>query len=147
MAKALGNGMPIGACWARREVAAAFEPGDHATTFGGQPLATAAARDGARRSWSARTCRPAPTRAGEPSWPRGSARSTASSTSAGLGLLLGVELDPESSTAVREVAAELLGLGLVVNAVTPDRAAARAQPADHRRRDRPRPSSSIAAAL
>ncbi len=39
MAKALGNGMPIGACWARADVAAAFEPGDHATTFGGQPLA------------------------------------------------------------------------------------------------------------
>src|SRR5690606_30460945 len=44
MAKALGNGMPIGAVWARAEVAAAFEPGDHGTTFGGQPLATAAAR-------------------------------------------------------------------------------------------------------
>jgi acetylornithine/N-succinyldiaminopimelate aminotransferase len=44
MAKALGNGVPIGACWARRDVAAAFEPGDHATTFGGQPLAAAAAR-------------------------------------------------------------------------------------------------------
>ncbi len=44
MAKALGNGVPIGACWARRDVAAAFQPGDHATTFGGTPLATAAAR-------------------------------------------------------------------------------------------------------
>ncbi|MCY3577325.1 MAG: acetylornithine transaminase [bacterium] len=44
MAKALGNGMPIGACWAREEVAAAFEPGDHATTFGGQPLAASAAK-------------------------------------------------------------------------------------------------------
>ncbi|HRW42160.1 MAG TPA: aminotransferase class III-fold pyridoxal phosphate-dependent enzyme, partial [Microthrixaceae bacterium] len=44
MAKALGNGVPIGACWARADVAAAFEPGDHATTYGGQPLATAAAR-------------------------------------------------------------------------------------------------------
>ena len=44
MAKALGNGVPIGACWARRDVAAAFVPGDHATTFGGTPLATAAAR-------------------------------------------------------------------------------------------------------
>ena len=44
MAKALGNGVPIGACWAKAEVASAFEPGDHATTFGGQPLATAAAR-------------------------------------------------------------------------------------------------------
>ncbi|HKY68612.1 MAG TPA: aminotransferase class III-fold pyridoxal phosphate-dependent enzyme, partial [Acidimicrobiales bacterium] len=44
LAKALGNGVPIGACWARAEVADVFEPGDHATTFGGQPLATAAAR-------------------------------------------------------------------------------------------------------
>jgi acetylornithine/N-succinyldiaminopimelate aminotransferase len=43
MAKALGNGMPIGACWARADVAAAFAPGDHATTFGGQPLAARAA--------------------------------------------------------------------------------------------------------
>ena len=44
MAKALGNGMPIGACWAHRDVASAFQPGDHATTYGGQPLATATAR-------------------------------------------------------------------------------------------------------
>ncbi|HEX5585758.1 MAG TPA: acetylornithine transaminase [Acidimicrobiia bacterium] len=43
MAKALGNGVPIGACWARDDVAAAFRPGDHATTFGGQPLAARAA--------------------------------------------------------------------------------------------------------
>src|SRR3954471_6100311 len=43
MAKALGSGVPIGACWARAEVAAAFAPGDHATTFGGQPLAARAA--------------------------------------------------------------------------------------------------------
>ncbi|HLF40901.1 MAG TPA: aspartate aminotransferase family protein, partial [Acidimicrobiia bacterium] len=43
MAKALGNGVPIGACWARREVAEAFSAGDHATTFGGQPLAARAA--------------------------------------------------------------------------------------------------------
>ena len=44
MAKALGNGMPVGACWARAEVAAAFRPGDHGSTFGGQPLAMSAAR-------------------------------------------------------------------------------------------------------
>jgi acetylornithine/N-succinyldiaminopimelate aminotransferase len=44
MAKALGNGMPIGACWARRDVAAAFSAGDHGTTYGGQPLAASAAR-------------------------------------------------------------------------------------------------------
>ncbi|MHB1716192.1 MAG: acetylornithine transaminase [Acidimicrobiales bacterium] len=42
MAKALGNGMPVGACWARRPVAEAFRPGDHGSTFGGQPLAMSA---------------------------------------------------------------------------------------------------------
>ena len=44
MAKSLGNGMPVGACWARAEVAAAFVPGDHGSTFGGQPLAMSAVR-------------------------------------------------------------------------------------------------------
>ena len=43
MAKALGNGVPIGACWARDDVADAFVPGDHATTFGGNPVVCAAA--------------------------------------------------------------------------------------------------------
>jgi len=43
VAKALGNGVPIGACWAKPEVAAAFQPGYHGSTFGGQPLAAAAA--------------------------------------------------------------------------------------------------------
>jgi acetylornithine/succinyldiaminopimelate/putrescine aminotransferase len=49
MAKALGSGVPIGACWARADVAAAFAPGDHATTFGGQPLAARAALATLRR--------------------------------------------------------------------------------------------------
>jgi len=43
MAKALGSGMPIGACWAKEDVAAAFIAGDHGSTFGGQPLAASAA--------------------------------------------------------------------------------------------------------
>ncbi|MHB1929439.1 MAG: aminotransferase class III-fold pyridoxal phosphate-dependent enzyme, partial [Acidimicrobiales bacterium] len=42
-AKALGNGVPIGACWARLEVAEAFVAGDHGSTFGGQPRAASAA--------------------------------------------------------------------------------------------------------
>ncbi|MBR0366358.1 MAG: aminotransferase class III-fold pyridoxal phosphate-dependent enzyme, partial [Clostridia bacterium] len=41
-AKALGGGIPIGAVCAKAEAASAFEPGDHGTTFGGNPLATAA---------------------------------------------------------------------------------------------------------
>lgn len=44
LAKALGNGMPIGALWARADVAAAFVPGDHGSTYSGQPMATSAAR-------------------------------------------------------------------------------------------------------
>ncbi|MCE7883987.1 MAG: acetylornithine/succinylornithine family transaminase [Actinobacteria bacterium ATB1] len=42
-AKALGNGVPIGAVVARDEIAATFGPGDHGSTFGGNPLAAAAA--------------------------------------------------------------------------------------------------------
>ena len=41
-AKALGGGVPIGAVLAKEKFASAFEPGDHGTTFGGNPLATAA---------------------------------------------------------------------------------------------------------
>ncbi len=39
VAKALGNGVPIGACLARGEAAEALGPGSHGTTFGGNPLA------------------------------------------------------------------------------------------------------------
>jgi acetylornithine/N-succinyldiaminopimelate aminotransferase len=42
LAKALGNGFPMGAVVARPEVAEAFQPGAHASTFGGNPLAVAA---------------------------------------------------------------------------------------------------------
>jgi predicted acetylornithine/succinylornithine family transaminase len=42
LAKALGGGVPIGAVVATEEVAGAFQPGDHASTFGGNPLACAA---------------------------------------------------------------------------------------------------------
>ncbi|HZX21676.1 MAG TPA: aspartate aminotransferase family protein [Clostridia bacterium] len=42
LAKALGNGFPIGAVLAIEKVAAAFSPGDHGTTFGGNPLACSA---------------------------------------------------------------------------------------------------------
>ncbi|MBW2514408.1 MAG: acetylornithine transaminase [Deltaproteobacteria bacterium] len=43
LAKALGNGLPIGAMLAREPFASAFSPGAHATTFGGTPIVTAAA--------------------------------------------------------------------------------------------------------
>jgi acetylornithine aminotransferase len=43
LAKGLGNGVPIGACLARGPVAEVFKPGTHGSTFGGNPLACAAA--------------------------------------------------------------------------------------------------------
>ena len=43
MAKGIASGFPMGACAARIEVAEAFEPGDHGSTFGGSNLAMAAA--------------------------------------------------------------------------------------------------------
>jgi acetylornithine/succinyldiaminopimelate/putrescine aminotransferase len=44
LAKALASGLPIGAVIAKQAVAEAFEPGDHASTFGGNPLVAAAAK-------------------------------------------------------------------------------------------------------
>lgn len=43
LAKALGNGMPIGACLARGKAASVFGYGNHGSTFGGNPLACRAA--------------------------------------------------------------------------------------------------------
>ena len=43
LAKAVGNGFPIGVMMATNRVASAFQPGSHASTFGGNPLAMAAA--------------------------------------------------------------------------------------------------------
>jgi acetylornithine/N-succinyldiaminopimelate aminotransferase len=43
LAKALGGGMPIGACLASPDAATGFAPGDHASTFGGGPVPCAAA--------------------------------------------------------------------------------------------------------
>jgi hypothetical protein len=43
LAKGLGSGVPIGACLARGPAAGVFKPGTHGSTFGGNPLACAAA--------------------------------------------------------------------------------------------------------
>jgi acetylornithine/N-succinyldiaminopimelate aminotransferase len=43
LAKGLAGGLPMGACLASPEVASAFQPGDHATTFGGGPVPSVAA--------------------------------------------------------------------------------------------------------
>ena len=115
MAKALGNGVPIGACWARREVAAVMQPGDHATTFGGQPLAAAAAR--AVLAVMEREDAPGrATRAGR-HLAEGLHRLDQVASVRGLGLLLAAEL--AEGIDAREVASAALDAGLVVNGVTP----------------------------
>jgi predicted acetylornithine/succinylornithine family transaminase len=113
MAKALGNGVPIGACWARDDVAAAFVPGDHATTFGGQPLATAAAR--AVLEVMQREDVPARAAAAGERLTKSLESIPAVTSVRGLGLLLAAELDAPRS---REIAAAALEAGLVVNPVT-----------------------------
>jgi predicted acetylornithine/succinylornithine family transaminase len=114
MAKALGNGFPIGAVWARSEVASAFQPGDHATTFGGQPLATAAAE----RVVELLIELDAPEAAKQ------AGRRLRTGLEAlpgvvevrGCGLMLAAELAGGEAAAVAKT---LLDAGLVVNAVTP----------------------------
>jgi predicted acetylornithine/succinylornithine family transaminase len=114
MAKALGNGMPIGACWARADVAASLRPGDHASTFGGQPLAARAAS--ATLAVMEREDVPARAeRAGE-QLTKALLTIPGIRDVRGLGLLLAAQLD---SDIAGDVATRCLHAGLVVNAVTP----------------------------
>ncbi len=115
VAKALGNGMPVGACWATAEVAAAFGPGDHASTFGGQPLAMAAARATLAVMEEEDVCARA-RRAGD-ALATGLAELPGVRAVRGAGLLAAAELTgPFAGPAV----ASALEAGLLVNAVRPD---------------------------
>jgi acetylornithine/succinyldiaminopimelate/putrescine aminotransferase len=115
MAKALGNGVPIGACWARDEVAAAFKPGDHATTYGGQPLAARAACTvlDVMAEVDAPACA---ARAGEV-LTKALLDLTGVADVRGVGLLIAAEL--AEGIEAGPVARACLDAGLVVNAVTP----------------------------
>ena len=115
MAKALGNGMPVGACWARAEVAAAFVPGDHGSTFGGQPLAMSAAR--ATLAVMESEDVPARARAGGARLRAGLERLPGVGSVRGEGLLLAAVLTGEvAGPACREA----LEAGLVINAPRAD---------------------------
>jgi acetylornithine/N-succinyldiaminopimelate aminotransferase len=119
MAKALGNGYPVGATIATAEVADAMRPGDHASTFGGGPVACAAALatldvvepllDGHVDKVSARL-REGLLALADRLGPGAEVR--------GLGLWFALELGPGAPVGAREVAAAALARGLVVNPVT-----------------------------
>jgi predicted acetylornithine/succinylornithine family transaminase len=115
MAKALGNGVPIGACWARAAVANAFAPGDHATTYGGQPLAASAA-NAVLDVMVAKNIPAKATRAGR-RLQKALRGVDGVADVRGVGLLIAAELEPPHDA--RAVAMRCLELGLVVNAVTP----------------------------
>jgi len=114
MAKGMGNGFPVGACWAKREVSAVFQPGDHGSTYSGTALAGAvvsAVIDEMRRI-------DAPALAAERgTYLRRSLEALPGVASVrGWGLLLAAELDEGRDA--KAVYAALLQRGVVTNAVT-----------------------------
>jgi predicted acetylornithine/succinylornithine family transaminase len=115
MAKALGNGMPIGACWAKRDVAAVFQPGDHGTTYGGQPLAASAAR--ATLEILERVNAPQLAERAGAEFRHLLETVEGVIQVRGLGLLLAAEL--AVGLDAKAVASDLLQRGLIVNAVSP----------------------------
>lgn len=119
LAKALGNGVPIGACWARPDVAAAFKPGDHATTFGGQPLATAAAR--ATLELMAELDAPALAERRGQELTKALLAVPGVASVRGLGMLLAAELDPDvlAGRTAGDIAAACMQEGVVLYAMGP----------------------------
>lgn len=114
-AKALANGLPIGACMARADVAKTFQPGDHATTFGGGPVVCAAALAVIaefEKTDVLRNCRDRSLQ-----FQSLLGRLPGVLGVRGRGLLLGVVLDRDVAGGI---AAAALEEGLVVNAVRPD---------------------------
>ena len=116
LAKALGGGAPIGALLAKDEVAASFQPGDHASTFGGNPLVTAAGL----ASLTVILEEKLPEHAAEMgAYLRGKLEGLQSKFSTikeirGLGLMLGMEMENEVGSVVKDCMAKgllLLGAG------------------------------------
>lgn len=114
IAKGMGNGFPVGACWARKDVAAVFQPGDHGSTYSGTAIATAAVR--AVISEMQRIDAPglaerqgARLRAGLQALPK-------VKQVRGLGLLLAAEFGEGADA--KAVYSALLARGVVTNAVT-----------------------------
>jgi predicted acetylornithine/succinylornithine family transaminase len=115
LAKAMGNGMPVGACWARADVAAVFEPGDHGSTYSGTAIATAAVN--ATIDEMLRIDAPALAVAAGAKLVTALLKLDGVDGVRGHGLMLGVEL--ADGIDARVAYADLLEAGLIVNAVNP----------------------------
>ena len=116
LAKGLGGGFPIGACIGLGRAASLFEPGNHGTTFGGNPVACAAALAVIRTIQDDRLLDHA-TVLGQ-KLRDGLAADPRVADVTGEGLLIGVVLTAEKAA---EVAAAALRAGFIVNNATPDR--------------------------
>lgn len=119
LAKALANGLPIGACIAHGDAAEAFGPGDHASTFGGNPVSCAAAIavvDTMREDGLVERCREVGARlADRLDGLQGQVPYAAGVR--GRGLLLGLELDADVAEPVQAACRDRY---LIVNAVASD---------------------------
>lgn len=115
MAKALGNGFPIGAVWARTQVAGLFRPGDHGSTYSGTAIATAAANAVLQEMHRIDAPHLARERGEELVGKLQTVPGVASVR--GVGLLLAAEL--AEGIDAKAVYASALEFGLVTNAVTP----------------------------
>ncbi len=116
LAKGLAGGVPIGACLAKESAAAAFTPGVHASTFGGNPLACAAALAVCRVLLEGRVLDQA-RRMGEyltKELAGCKERHRIVKDVRGLGLLQGLELEVDA----RAVVADALARGVLINAAT-----------------------------
>jgi acetylornithine/N-succinyldiaminopimelate aminotransferase len=114
LAKAMGNGMPIGALWASQQVASVFKPGDHGSTYSGTALATAAARATMQLMIDMNAPEVVMQKGAELTAKLQTIGSVVNVR--GRGLLLAAELSPELDA--KKVASQLLDRGLVVNGVT-----------------------------
>src|SRR6266508_3480581 len=120
MAKALGSGFPIGATIAVDEVASAMRPGDHGTTFGGNPVACAAAMatldviEPLLEGHVANVSR----RLGDGLWQLRDRIDTPGAALRGTGLWFGLDLGQDGPASAKDAAAAALSRGLVVNPVT-----------------------------
>jgi acetylornithine/N-succinyldiaminopimelate aminotransferase len=112
-AKGMGNGMPVGALWARRDVASVMQPGDHGSTYSGTALATSAVLAVINEMKAI----DAPRLAREKGEYLASGLSKLAKVDhvRGRGLLLGAQL--VAGVESKDVVSELLALGLIVNGV------------------------------
>jgi len=113
MAKGIGNGFPVGAIWARREVSAVFQPGDHGSTYAGTAIAGAAVSAviaEMRRIDAPRLAREKGARLAA-----GLSALPGVAEVRGRGLLLAADLGPGRDA--KSVYLELLNRGLITNAV------------------------------